>query len=287
MDEKDWLLLKTLYEKKSITKAAATLFVSQPSLSSRIQQIEERFGATVVLRGKKGVQFTPEGEVLAKCAYDVLKQIRLTEEQIENMRMNPAGTLRVGASNFFTKYLLPEVLRQFKLLYPKVEFKVVTGWSKDVVNQVQNNDVHVGFVRGDYPWPGEKTLLFEEHMYVTYYGPLELANLPALPQITYRNDHSIQVMLDAWWNEHYDAPPYIGMEVDRVATCKEMVAKGLGYAFLPELILKGEDPAYRHLMRYKSGEPLRRKTWMFTNKQAQELKLVKLFCDFVKNFQFL
>lgn len=287
MDEKDWLFLKTLYEKKSITKAAATLFVSQPSLSNRIQQIEERFGTTVVLRGKKGVQFTPAGEILTKCAYDVLKQIRLTEEKIENMRSEPAGTLRIGASNFFTKYLLPDLLGQFKQLYPKTEFKVITGWSKDVVHLVQNNDVHVGFVRGDYPWPDEKTLLFEENMFVTYYGKLDMAHLPALPLITYHNDHSIQVMLDAWWNEHYDTPPYIGMEVDRVATCKEMVAKGLGYAFLPALILKGDDPAYSHIMRYKNGELLRRKTWMFCNKQARELQLVALFCDFVKTFQFL
>ena len=61
MDEKDWLILKTLYEQSSITKTAATLFISQPALSNRLQQIEDRFGTQIVVRTKKGVQFTPEG----------------------------------------------------------------------------------------------------------------------------------------------------------------------------------------------------------------------------------
>lgn len=64
MDEKDWLILKTLHEKKSITKTAETVFMSQPALSTRLQHIESRFNTVIVMRGKKGVQFTPEGEYL-------------------------------------------------------------------------------------------------------------------------------------------------------------------------------------------------------------------------------
>ena len=78
------------------------------------------------------------------------------------MRDQPIGTLRIGASNFSTKYLLPELLRRFEIQYPGIEFKVTTGWSRDIVNLVNNNDVHIGFIRGDYSWSGEKLLLFEE-----------------------------------------------------------------------------------------------------------------------------
>lgn len=286
MDERDWLILKTLYEKKSITKAAAALFISQPALSNRLQHIEARFGTTIVVRGKSGVQFTPAGEYLVKAAYEMLKRVQVFEEDLQNMQEQPTGTLRIGASMFFTKYLLPELLRRFKIQYPRVEFKVTTAWSRDIVNLVYNNDVHVGFVRGEYSFSGEKTLLFKEKMYISSKDPLDFTDLPHRPRIDYRNDHTIQVLLDKWWNENYSVPPRIGMEVDRVDTCKEMVVKGLGYAFLPEVILANNKDICTREMVYKSGQPLTRETWMFYNKDSMQLKVAKAFFDFMQNVDF-
>lgn len=286
MDEKDWLILKTLYDKKSITKTAAALFISQPALSARLQQIEARFSTTIVVRCKKGVQFTPEGEYLVKGSYEMLKKIRMFEEHIQNMQDQPTGVLRIGASNFSTKFVLPELLRRFKSLYPAIEFKVTTGWSKDIVNLVLNNDIHVGFIRGDYNWPGERLLLFEEKMYICSKNALQLLELPYIPRIDYRNDYSVQVLLDKWWDENYSVPPHIGMEVDRVDTCKEMVAKGLGYAFMPGVILNRTEGLCTCEMSYKSGNPLIRRTWMFYNKDVLDLSLVKVFYEFVKSTNF-
>jgi DNA-binding transcriptional LysR family regulator len=285
MDEKDWLILKTLFEKKSITKTAATLFISQPALSSRLQQIEARFETTIVVRSKKGVQFTPEGEYLAKGSYEILKKIQTFEERIQNMRQQPTGTLRIGASKFFTKYLLPELLRRFKVLYPEIEFKVTTGWSREIANLVYSNDIHIGFIRGDYSWPGEKLLLFEEKMYVCFKNRFSLPDLPHIPQIDYRNDSSVQILLDKWWNENFSVPPHIGMEVDKVDTCKEMVAKGLGYAFLPGMLTNDQD-LQRCEMLDKSGNPLIRRTWMYYHKEAMDLKLVNVFFEFIQSVDF-
>lgn len=286
MDEKDWLILTTLYEKNSITKTAATLFISQPALSNRLQQIEARFGAKIVVRTKKGVQFTPEGEYLVKGAYDILKRIQIMDEQIQNMSDTPSGVLRIGASNFSTKYILPELLSWFKSLYPSIEFKVITGWSRDIVNLVYNNDIHLGFVRGDYSWPGEQLLLFEEKMYVCSKTSLRLIDLPHMPRIDYGNDYSNQLLLDKWWSENYSVSPHIGMTVDRVDTCKEMVFKGLGYAFLPATILGKNHNMWIHELRFKSGAPLNRKTWMLYNKETMDFKVVKAFFDFIRNTDF-
>ncbi|MBP2638561.1 MAG: LysR family transcriptional regulator [Firmicutes bacterium] len=286
MDERDWLMLKTLYEKKSITKAAAALFISQPALSNRLQHIEARFGTIIVVRGKNGVQFTPEGEYLVKAAYEMLKRVQVYEEDLQNMQEQATGTLRIGASMFFTKYLLPELLRRFRIQYPRVEFKVTTAWSSDIVNLVYNNDVHIGFVRGEYSFSGEKKLLFKEKMFISSKEQLNYTDLPHIPRIDYRNDYTIQVLIDKWWNENYSVPPRIGMEVDRVDTCKEMVAKGLGYGFLPEIILNNNKDICTREMVYRSGKPLTRETWMFYNKDSMQLKLTKAFFDFVQDVDF-
>lgn len=286
MDERDWLILKTLFEKKSITKTAAALFISQPALSNRLQHIEARFQTVIVVRSKNGVQFTPEGEYLVKAAYEMLKKIQGIEENLQNLQEQPTGTLRIGASMFFTKYVLPELLRRFKIQYPRIEFKVITAWSRDIVNLVHSNDVHFGFIRGEYSFSGERELLFTEKMYISAMTPLDYTDLPHIPRIDYRNDYSIQILIDKWWNEHYSVPPRIGMEVDRVDTCKEMVAKGLGYGFLPEIILANSKDICTREMVYRSGKPLIRETWMFYNKDSMELKLAKAFFDFIQNVDF-
>lgn len=53
MDQKDWILIKTLHEEKNITRTAERLYVSQPSLSYRLKNLEEEFGVTLFSKRKK------------------------------------------------------------------------------------------------------------------------------------------------------------------------------------------------------------------------------------------
>lgn len=59
----DYEFLITLYHSKNLTQAAQALFVSQPALTKRLQQIEHELDTVIVYRNVKGVQFTPEGGV--------------------------------------------------------------------------------------------------------------------------------------------------------------------------------------------------------------------------------
>lgn len=139
MDDRDWLILHTLFKEKSITKAGQSLYIAQPTLTKRLKQIEKDLGVIIVHRGIKGVQFTPEGKYLAKRAEEILITLREIKEDLKNFNHRVAGTLRLGVSNFFSKYKLPGLLRQFKEQYPQVDFQVETGFSKDVFNLVYNH----------------------------------------------------------------------------------------------------------------------------------------------------
>lgn len=124
MDEKDWLILKVLSEKLSITQAAQALFMSQPSLSSRINQMENRFRTRIVIRSKRGVEFTPQGEILVKYANSFLQQMRSLEDSISDLAENPGGILRIAATPFFSRRLLPDMLLKFREKHPLVAFDV-------------------------------------------------------------------------------------------------------------------------------------------------------------------
>lgn len=282
MDERDWLILQTLYEQKNITNAARTLYISQPALTNRLQQMEKSFGVQIVNRGRRGVQFTPQGEYLAKCATNMIHQMQRIKENVLNMENNMTGTLRLGVSTFFTDYKLPGLLKLFKEKYPNIEFKVVTAWSSDITHLSYNQDVHVGFVKGDYGWKGPKRLLFEETLCIASKEKIDVQHLPDLSRIDYQTDPHLKMVVDNWWMENYAKPPMISIDVDKAGTCKNMVANGLGYAILPSMILEDLEDLYKVEITNSEGNPIIRKSWMLFHEESLQLNIVRAFVEFIE-----
>lgn len=282
----DWLIIKILYEQKNITKTAQALFISQPALTARIHNIEDEFDVKMIYRGSRGIHFTPEGEYLAKCAQDMLINIRQIKEQVVSMGTDIKGILRLAAPNYIIKCKLPRLLGLFKEQYPEVEFNVITAWSRDVCSLLYTQDVHVGFVRTDYNWRGEKQILHEERLCIASKNKISLHELPMLPRIDYHTDYSYRTFLDHWWGDNYIHPPMISMTVSQLDICKDMVVNGLGYAILPSTIFNDTESINKIYITDKEGKALLRKTWMLYQKELLELNIVRAFVEFVQTVDF-
>ncbi|ARK32268.1 LysR family transcriptional regulator [Halalkalibacter krulwichiae] len=282
MEERDWLILKVLYEKKNITKTAQSLYISQPTLTKRIQQIEKEFDQPIISRGAKGVQFTPQGEYLVDCADEMLARLRKIKDTVKNMDHEVNGTLQLGVSNYITRHKLPALLKRFREQFPKVKYKVVTGWSRDIFTLAYHHDVHIGIVRGDYQWAGSKELLFEETICIASKEKIALNDLPQLPRIQYETDATLKTLIDNWWTGTFTEPPLIEMEVDKADTCKEMIVNGLGYGILPSVLVDDQPDLYRVDIKNEQGQPLKRKTWMLYHNESLEMKVVKEFVEFMR-----
>ncbi|WCF11094.1 LysR family transcriptional regulator [Paenibacillus thiaminolyticus] len=286
MEEKDWIILETLHHEQNITKAAEKLYISQPALTYRLQQLEKEFGVKIVNRGRRGIQFTPQGEHLVKYATDMRLQLRQTKEFLRNMDNKVTGILRLGVASNIATYILPSILKQFLEQYPDVEVRVMTDWSSNLVHSVYSQHVHIGMIRGDYDWPDEKHLMMEENICIVSKHEIRLQDLPSLPRINYKTEPSLQNTIDLWWKERYSLPPNIAMEVDKMETGKEMVLNGLGYAILPTIVLGGQEDLYKINLTTQHGEPWKRKSWMIYRKESLNLTLIKEFVDFMKNRDF-
>lgn len=282
METRDWMILKVLYEERNITKTAEILYVSQPAMTKRLRQIEQEFNVKVVRRNKHGVDFTPQGEYLAKYAYKILKELEDMRMHLDDMTESVEGTLRIGASNFITRHRLPKLLGEFKRLYQKVDFEVQNGWSNDIFNMVSNRSVQVAFVRGDYNWQNHKELYLEESICVISANPIKFADLPILPRLEYKKDYKLNEIINKWWWENFDSPPRVSMTVNRSDICREMVMEGLGYAILPSLIIENDHNLYKWNLTDETGKVINRKTWLFYHRDMMDLKIVKAFVDFVK-----
>ena len=282
MTDKDWLLLQVLSKEKNITKAAARLFMSQPALSGHIQQLEKEFGCPLIIRGARGIAFTNEGEILVNYATRSLDELCLLKEHVTNLTSEVRGTLRIGCVRSFASHMLPNILEAFRNQSPKVDVFLRTGFSQDIYRMLLEDKVHLGILRGEYPWPGQMHLLRIEPYFLVSAEPINIKKLPLFPRINYVGDGPLLSLLGHWWLDHYTAPPYITMEVDAVDTCLQMVSKGLGYALLSGIWVENTPRLYKTQLFLKDESPLQRKMWLYHKTKLQDILTVKVFIDFLR-----
>lgn len=282
MNDKDWLILKCLDEERNLTRAADRLYLSQPALTYRLQQLEKELAVPILVRERRGIRLTSQGEELVKYARAMLVEWQRMKEQLFTMDAKVAGTLRLGVSNTLAAYRLPALLKPFMQRYPDVEVKVTTHWSSELLPQLTRQELHVGLIRGDYAWQGGRHLLWEEPLYVVADAPFELDQLPALPRINYKTEPSLQAILDQWWVDRFQAPPTVAMEVDSMETGKKMVQGGLGYAVLPSIVLEGDASLTKHALMDRQGAPLLRRSWMIYPREVTHSLLADTFVHYIK-----
>lgn len=288
MNERDWIVLKTLFEEKNITKTSQRLFISQPSLTAQIRRMEDEFGVKLIYRAIRGIRFTQEGEYLADYAKKMVRDAQTLREDLLEMSESMKGVLRIGAPQYIIKYKLPDLLGSFKTKYPEVDFEIVTAWSRNTINLVNAKEIHIGFVRNDYDWPAqEKHLLMEEEIHVAARDAFQFEDLPKLPMIDYRTDYSYKLFLENWWRENFHVPPKICMRVGSIDICKDMILNGLGYGFLPRNIFGKSDTVYTLALRDQRGQPIIRNTWMIYHKEMLGMKTSRTFIEFVRNYDLL
>ncbi|OCS85650.1 LysR family transcriptional regulator [Caryophanon tenue] len=282
MVEKDWEALIAIREEGNISRAARRLFVSQPALTYRIQNLEEQFNIKILYKIKGGVDFTIEGQFLVKYAERMLKELQETKDRISNLSEEVRGLLRIGSSDNFAQYILPGILKEFSTSYPNVLFNINTGWSTYVMELLNTSKVHVGILRGNNDWYGEKILMNVEKLYLISKEPIDMNDVPNMPYISYKTDASLRNLIDKWWYDRYQIPPNVIMETNRQETCKEMVKHGLGITILPKISLINVEGLHRYELILKSGVPVERETWLLYSEQSKELEIVKKFIDFIQ-----
>ncbi|WP_135556637.1 LysR family transcriptional regulator [Paenibacillus cymbidii] len=131
----------------SLTQAAKALYLTQPSVSHAIKQLEDRFGITLFHRNAKGVALTQEGAVL----YSYIEQshllIAMAEEKMAALKNLESGELRIGGSDsLFKHYLLPH-LEKFRQRHPGVKLHLKHGTTPEIIAFLKEGAIDMGVVR--------------------------------------------------------------------------------------------------------------------------------------------
>ncbi len=146
----------TVVEAGSISKAAKELFVTQPAISLKIQELEEHYQVQLLDRTNKGVQPTEIGLYLYGEAQKVIAQLVAIEREIELTR-NPIEDLTVGASCTIGNSALPCTLLIFQKRFPGYSISIDIGNTVDIIEKMISRRVEVGLVEGpiDADWRGQ------------------------------------------------------------------------------------------------------------------------------------
>ena len=153
MKDSDWRILYELHKTSNLTKTANLLFMTQPTLTKRLKQMETEWGCTIVDRTPKGLTFTAEGNFLATQAEKYLDLFRDTKDELKKLQEAALTEIVIGASYTYSKYSLADVLVPYQVTHPNVKFRIVNDSSDALYRQVLDGSVDVGFLRGDYEFP--------------------------------------------------------------------------------------------------------------------------------------
>lgn len=280
MDFKDFNILRVLYEEKNIKKTADRLFLSQPAISYRIQQLEKELNINILLRGNKGVKFTLQGEYLVESSKKMLLEKEKIIEYVRNMDHEVQGTLKLGVANNFALYRLPSILDEFVKAFPKVKIALKTGIGNDIMKQLHNDEIHIGIESAGHKWPEQKVLISTDKICIISKDKIAIDDLPTLPFIRIATP-SINRLLTTWWLKKFSTPPVVTVETDYVAIGKRMVMSGLGVAFVPSFCLGPDDPLHVIELEPDNEEEFIMESWMNYRESAVKLSIVNEFIKFM------
>ena len=236
MDELDLEILETLHETQNITKAALSLYMTQSALSKRITALEEQLGASLVIRTRRGVHLTPEGEMAVESARRISGEVTRLKEQLAVSRGAISGTLNAGITSNYALFYLGRLLKLYARQFPEVTANIRTDHSRNIYSRLNEGKIDVAIVRGEYRWNEYQLLLSQEHLCAVCSPVYEGHPLSSIPYIARITDVTLQGEIAQWLRENSIFPPAKGLWVDNILTCLSMVNEGLGWAILPELV---------------------------------------------------
>ena len=138
----------TVVEKKSFSKAAKALFLTQPAVSFQIQMLEEYYGTRLFDRVSRNIILTEAGHLLLKYANEMSRLQAELEKEMQDLTGSIKGKLKLGASTTIGEYIAPYILGSFKKMYPEVELSLEVSNSEDIEAAIHDTALDIGLVEG-------------------------------------------------------------------------------------------------------------------------------------------
>lgn len=130
----------------NISKAAESLFISQPAVSKSISNLETALSTSLFIRSKRGVKLTDEGRTLYESLEIAFENIERAEKKLRRVDELGIGQIRIGASTSLCKHILLPYLQDYIELYPHVKISIDCKPTFETLKQLKNDKVDIGLI---------------------------------------------------------------------------------------------------------------------------------------------
>lgn len=278
------LVFVTVADKKSFTRAAAALHMTQPAVSQYIQQLEKTVGAKLLDRSNKAVQLNAAGEIVYHHANEIIGLYTQMQNLVDDAMNKASGKLAIGASYTFGEYVLPHIVAYLRKQYPLIKPKITIANTTRISEWVANRQLDVGIVDGAMPHHNLPMEAFaEDLMYIV---------APAASQ-PLEQETSIDRLREETWIVREEASgtreatekmfaaldfyPRKIMEFGSTQIIKESVQAGLGISLLSHCTIQKELSLESLRTLDVPGMPFRRNFSLITPPSRFKTKVTTVF----------
>ena len=130
---------------ENVTKAAALLHVTQPTLSRQMMQLEEELGVQLFTRSSHNIILTEQGMLLKRRAQELVSLADKTKQELAQQQIL-SGEVAIGSGEYHSSVLLAQILAQFHEQHPQVRYEIFSGNSDDIKERIERGLLDVGFL---------------------------------------------------------------------------------------------------------------------------------------------
>ncbi|MFQ4136940.1 LysR substrate-binding domain-containing protein [Nodosilinea sp. PGN35] len=131
------------------TRAADSLYITQPAVSASIQTLEEEYGVKLFHRIGRHIELTDAGEMLQIEAQKILDQVELTAQGLRELNDLQRGELKIGSSLTVGNYWLPHKISHYKQQYPGISIKCTIANAEEIISGTVTGMFDLGLVTGE------------------------------------------------------------------------------------------------------------------------------------------
>jgi DNA-binding transcriptional LysR family regulator len=291
MDFKQIEAFISVAKQRSFSKAASSIFLSQPTISSHISSLEKELRVQLFDRTSKEVNLTPAGKYFLDYAVDIINTRNTAISNLSDFNDNICGSLNLAASTTPCSTMVPTLINKFSLLYPNIVFNITQQSSGEIINNIINLDCEVGIVGTiidsdkikSYPLL-EDTLVIISNPKYNLPDQLPLESLSNYKFIMREKRSATRKTFEASYETITGSPLRLNVhcEVNNMDTLIELVKAGLGISISSYSVVSKYIDTGQLKCSTIENLPLKRNIYLVVNSKRTLTPTAKAFLDICK-----
>ncbi|QAT49250.1 LysR family transcriptional regulator [Caproiciproducens sp. NJN-50] len=257
MDMQQLVYICTVAECQSITKAANSLYISQPALSHFISKVEDQLGVKLFDRSTSPLSLTFAGERYIEYARQILMMENNMSKELGDISKNRKGRIRVGFPFERCSYMLPLILPRYRKKFPGIDVQIFSSKGDILMDRILKGQLDFAilpFQNNDNDGKDknlEAKLIYSEELFLVtaknVVGPeyyvdncpyaVDLNKMKDLPFIFLKKGHALRTFLDLLFGS-YKIKPNIFMEIDSNTCACRLASANMGVTIVPAMTIE-------------------------------------------------